>query len=211
MLKHQPITAKLSAKILWLKASLVLVTWDTGWYQDVLNGKLLTDDGLLSSRTTLELTNLILNIFVVPQLNVFDIYHYRISVNDFNRGICLWYQQRRRDKQQTKLVLFCTYCTHYNDVIMSTVASQIASGSIVCPTVGADQGKQQSSASLAFVRVNSPHKGPVTRKMFPFDDVIIMLCTACAALCHNMPDGTCTHPLLPVRLGKIKANIQGWI
>ena len=38
--------------------------------------------------------------------------------------------------------------------------------------------KRQSSASLAFVRgihrwpVNSPHKGPVTRKMFPFDDVI---------------------------------------
>ena len=39
--------------------------------------------------------------------------------------------------------------------------------------------KNQSSASLAFVRgihrwpVNSPHKGPVTRKMFPFDDVIM--------------------------------------
>ena len=35
----------------------------------------------------------------------------------------------------------------------------------------------QSSATQAFVRrihrwpVNSPHKGPVTRKMFPFDDV----------------------------------------
>ena len=39
--------------------------------------------------------------------------------------------------------------------------------------------KHQSSASLSFVRgihrspVNSPHKGPVTRKMFPFDDVIM--------------------------------------
>ena len=38
----------------------------------------------------------------------------------------------------------------------------------------------QSSASLAFVRgirrwpVNSPHKRPVTRKMFPFDDVIMI-------------------------------------
>ena len=45
----------------------------------------------------------------------------------------------------------------------------------------ADQRKHQSSASLAFVRgihrwpVNSPHKGPVTRKMFPFDDVIMNL------------------------------------
>ena len=43
----------------------------------------------------------------------------------------------------------------------------------------ADQSKHQTSASLAFVRgihrgpVNSPHKGPVTRKMFPFDDVIM--------------------------------------
>ena len=39
--------------------------------------------------------------------------------------------------------------------------------------------KNQSSASLAFVRGihrgpgNSPHKWPVTRKMFPFDDVIM--------------------------------------
>ena len=39
---------------------------------------------------------------------------------------------------------------------------------------GADQKKHQSSASLVFVRgihrwpMNSPHKRPVTRKMFPF-------------------------------------------
>ena len=43
----------------------------------------------------------------------------------------------------------------------------------------ADRGKHQNSASLAFVRgihrgpVNSPRKWPVTRKMFPFDDVIM--------------------------------------
>ena len=54
---------------------------------------------------------------------------------------------------------------------------------IVYSTVysGADQRKYQSSASLAFVRgihwgpVNSPHKWPVTRKMFPFDDVIVII------------------------------------
>ena len=53
--------------------------------------------------------------------------------------------------------------------------------SIVCSTFcsDADQRKLQSSASLACVRgihrwpVDSPHKGPVTRKMFPFDDVIM--------------------------------------
>ena len=72
---------------------------------------------------------------------------------------------------------------HYNDVIMSPIASQFTSLTIVYSTVysGADQRKHQSSASLAFVRgthrwpVNSPHKGPITRKMFPFDDVIMEL------------------------------------
>ena len=65
---------------------------------------------------------------------------------------------------------------------MSKMASQITSLMIVYSTVysGADQRKTQSSASLAFVRgirrwpVNSPYKGPVTRKMFPFDDVIMV-------------------------------------
>ena len=43
---------------------------------------------------------------------------------------------------------------HYSDGIMSAMASQITSVSIVCPTVcsGADQRKLQSSASLAFVK-----------------------------------------------------------
>ena len=74
---------------------------------------------------------------------------------------------------------------HYNDVVMSAMASQITSLTIVYSTVysGTDERKHQSSASLAFVRgihrwpVNSPHKGPVTRKMFPFDDVIMKFFT----------------------------------
>ena len=72
---------------------------------------------------------------------------------------------------------------HYDDVIMSTIASQITSLTIVYSTIysGADQSKHQSSASLAFVwgihrePVNPPHKWPVTRKMFPFDDVIMTM------------------------------------
>ena len=64
---------------------------------------------------------------------------------------------------------------------MGAIACQITSLTIVYSTVysDADQTKHQSSASLAFVRgihrgpVNSPHKWPVTRKMFPFDDVIM--------------------------------------
>ena len=59
---------------------------------------------------------------------------------------------------------------------MGTIASQITSLTIVYWTIysGADQSKHQSPASLAFVSpVNSPHKGPVARKMFLFDDVIM--------------------------------------
>ena len=80
-------------------------------------------------------------------------------------------------------VLFCGLSKgHYTDIIMSAVASQITCVLIIYSTVcsGADQREHQSSASLAFVRgihrwpVNSPHKGPVTREMFPFDDVILV-------------------------------------
>ena len=64
---------------------------------------------------------------------------------------------------------------------MGAIASQITSRTIVYSTVNsdADQRKHQSSASLAFVRgihlwpVISTHKWPVTRKLFPFDDVIM--------------------------------------
>ena len=54
---------------------------------------------------------------------------------------------------------------------MGVMASRITSLMIVYSAVysGADQRKHQSSASLAFV--NSPHKRPVTRKIFPLDDV----------------------------------------
>ena len=64
---------------------------------------------------------------------------------------------------------------------MSVMASQITGVSSVYSTVCSDaaQRKHEGSASLAFVRgihrwpVNSPHKGSVTQKMFPFDDVIM--------------------------------------
>ena len=66
---------------------------------------------------------------------------------------------------------------------MSSMPSQITSITIVYSNVysGTDKKNHQSSAALAFafVRgihrwpVNSPHKGPVTRKIFPFGDVIM--------------------------------------
>ena len=68
---------------------------------------------------------------------------------------------------------------HYSDLIMSAMASHIIGIGTVYSTVcsGAYQRKHQSSASPAFVRrihrANSSHKGPVMRKMFSFDDVIM--------------------------------------
>ena len=81
---------------------------------------------------------------------------------------------------------------HQNDVIMGTIASQTTSLTIVYSAVysDADQGKHQSSASLAFVRgihrepVNSPHKWPVTQKLFPFDDVIMKQLNQWRCLSH---------------------------
>ena len=76
---------------------------------------------------------------------------------------------------------------HHHDVIMSTMAYQMNSLTIDYSTVysGAGQRKHQNSASLAFVwgihrwPVNSLHKRPVTRKMFPFDDVIMRSINRC--------------------------------
>ena len=79
-----------------------------------------------------------------------------------------------RWNQTTKVI-------HYCDVIMGvrwhlkSPASQL----FTQPFVQAQIKKNQSSASLAFVRgihqwpVNSPYKWPVTRKMFPSDDIIM--------------------------------------
>ena len=82
---------------------------------------------------------------------------------------------------------------HYDDVIMIMLASQITSLTIVYSIVysGVNQRKHQSSASLAFVReihrgpVNFPHKWPVTQKMFPFDDVIMVYKQIIGTECRN--------------------------
>ena len=71
---------------------------------------------------------------------------------------------------------------HYGDIKMGVIASQITSLPIVYSIFYSDaaQIKHQSSAPLAFVwgiyrgPVNCQHKWPVTRKIFPFDDVIVI-------------------------------------
>ena len=83
---------------------------------------------------------------------------------------------------------------------MGVMASQITSLTIVFIIIysGADQRKHQSSASLAFVG-NSPgigeipHKWPVTRKMFQFDDIIIAKTNTLAELRHVIKDHVWQH------------------
>ena len=91
---------------------------------------------------------------------------------------------------------------------MGTMTSQITSLTIVYSTVysGADQRKHQRSTSLAFVRgfhqwpVNSRHKGPVMRKMFPFDDGIMFDPYICEWVVLSIPiqqPSTHRHPPTP--------------
>ena len=92
-------------------------------------------------------------------------------------GVC----SSNRSRGTSSSIYLPHQMNHYSDVIMSAMTSHITDVLIVQSRVcsGADQGKHQRSASLAFVRgihrwpVNSPHKGPVTQKIFSFDDVIL--------------------------------------
>ena len=101
-----------------------------------------------------------------------------MNVKMSNRYDCMMKQISTTELQYPTLL---NWLPHYNDVIMRVMASQITSLMIVYSTVysGADQRKHQSSTSLVFVRgihqwpVYSPHKGPVTWNMFPFDDVFM--------------------------------------
>ena len=106
------------------------------------------------------------------------------------RNFCWELSFFHRDAMRDSHSLNAKLSIHYNDVMMGAIASQITSLAIVYSIVysAADHRKHQSSASPAFVRgihrrpVNSPHKWPATRKMFSFDDVIM--------ISHNTVDVT---------------------
>ena len=108
---------------------------------------------------------------------------------------------------------------HYSDVIMALMASQITSLTIDYSTLylGADQRRHQSSASLTFVwgihrwLVNSAHKGPVTRKMFPFDDIIMCITVrSCYRVVNFLPNPHKIHPIA-CSLGRgIFRNVFCW-
>ena len=140
------------------------------------------------------------NSLVIERIYTLSYYHHQIGsmnyyplfrVRSWNNGMrCMSFYILNVSEWRNHRIFFYTLpqlekwkSCHYHDVIMGVIASQITSLTIVYSTVYSDavQRKHQSSASLAFVwgihrePVNSPHKWPATRKMFPFDDVIMTL------------------------------------
>ena len=79
--------------------------------------------------------------------------------------------------QLTPCILSTRHC---NDVIMGAMASRITSLTIV------------NVRGINRWPSNSPHKGPVTREMFPFDDVIMIL------RCDVIFPAVQQRPILPI-------------
>ena len=88
--------------------------------------------------------------------------------------MCSWWLQISDMLVDMGMIGSTAWGPHYNDITTSVMVSQITGLAILYSTVytSADQRKNQSSALPVFA-VNSPHKGLLTRKMFPFDDVIM--------------------------------------
>ena len=99
----------------------------------------------------------------------------------------------------------CIMASHYNDVMISAMASQITSLTIVYSTVysSTDQRKHQSSASLAFERgihrwtVNSPHKWPVTRKCFH------LMTSSCTENPHGQKYHTISYHVISIKSNQL--------
>ena len=99
---------------------------------------------------------------------------------NFRGQILQWFHIRIgwTDGYETKAVWIVrmddTYLVwHCSDVLMNAMASQITGVLIVSSTVcsGADQRKHKAPFPWPLWG-ESPQKGPVTRKMFPVDDVV---------------------------------------
>ena len=98
---------------------------------------------------------------------------------NINNSVCLG-KSREEAYHLTRNILsfgLSILSLHYNNVIMGATASKMTGASIVCLTVCSGQIKKTSKLRVAghcegSPPADSPHKGPVTRKMLPFDDVI---------------------------------------
>ena len=64
---------------------------------------------------------------------------------------------------------------HYSDIIMGAMASQVTGVSIVCFTVCSSTDQRNIKAPRLWP-LWGESTGPVTRKMFPFDDIMMPCC-----------------------------------
>ena len=85
-----------------------------------------------------------------------------------------------------------TSCHHYGDVIMGGIASQITSLDCLLNRLFRCRSKKTSKLRVTGLCAgnspgpkNSPHKWPVTRKTFPFDDVIMRFISADTGESHR--------------------------
>ena len=113
--------------------------------------------------------------------------HFRVT-SQINSGDVTMLSKKRpsletRQHQRSIIAFSGIVYYHYSAVIMGTMASQITSLTIVYSTVNSAPIKENIKAPHHWPSwgeftgwpVNSPHKGPVTRKMLPFHDVIMKL------------------------------------
>ena len=109
-------------------------------------------------------------------LSVFCVLYVCFGFASLALGYCagapdnVWNRPIHRPKHNLFIAMYSGYENwgfHYNDVTMRAMACQI--------TVVSDGKPSLVFGGWVSDRwpVNSPHKGPVTRKMFPFDDVIM--------------------------------------
>ena len=141
----------------------VALEWLISWLNDFLS-ELTTDvNGLLGLCNHYKRNSLSTCLVIDEEILVVPFIHNKALLSIQTGYIITW------------SILWKLPLKYYSDVIMGTMGSQITSLMIVYSTIysGADQGKHQSSASLAFLR--GIHRWPVTWKMFPFDDIIMKL------------------------------------
>ena len=109
--------------------------------------------------------------------------------------------------------------TNYNGVIMGAIVSQITSLTIVFSTVYLDTDKKTSKLRVTGLCAgNSPHKWPVTRKMFAPDDVIMKIGNdQCRSwqyydTIHNTGKAIyATRGTFPTRCRKAKTHQRQWM
>ena len=118
---------------------------------------------------------------VCPELSMNNVFIFlEFTDHPHFMSVCLCYVLLKQYDANLATGRITNESSHYTDVKMGPMVSQITSLAIVYSNVysGADLSKHQSSASLAFVwgihrvPVNSLHKWPVTQEMFSFDGII---------------------------------------